>query len=294
MENKFIINFTLGETPLHRLTGTTKVRFFLCMIFFLIALWDIRVIMPLLVLFAAGVVSTRPYWKPLRIIFIIVVLMNLFNLFLYYMFDPEVGKQWTGSFTQFGVISGRFVLGYETFWYFGVRFFKLITSFMLCMVFVLSITPSEFAAGLASLRLPYRFCIIVELAFRYIPDLLRDYKEISISAQARGNEADKRKISLAKRVKAALMVIIPLILSSFGRVGDIANAMDLRGFGKMKQRSWYAERPPAKADRVVQLIGLLFFIGGVYITLMRLFNPDNPQIWYPYNDLITYNWRIFG
>ena len=69
--------------------------------------------------------------------------------------------------------------------------------------------------------------------------------------------------------------------------------MDLRGFGKLKKRSWYAERPPQRVDGIVQFIGVLFLIAAVYITMMRIFNPDNPQMWYPFNDLTTYNWRIF-
>ncbi|NLB50414.1 MAG: energy-coupling factor transporter transmembrane protein EcfT [Clostridiaceae bacterium] len=292
MEDKFIINFTLGDTPLHQLTGTSKVRLFLSLIAFLIAVWDIRVIMPLLFVFAAAIVSTRPYWKPIRFVFTVVILMNLFNLFLFFLFNPTVGEIWTGTFTQFGSLSGRYVLGYETMWYFGVRFAKMITTFLLCMAFILSITPSEFAAGLNSLRLPYRFCIIVELAFRYIPDLLRDYRDISVSAQARGSETDKRKTSVFKRLKSSLLIIVPLIITSFSKVGDIANAMDLRGFGRKKKRSWYAERPPQKADRIAQLVALLFLIATLYFTLMRIFNPANPEMWYPYNDLVTYNWRI--
>ena len=293
MDSRIIINFTPGSTFLHRLTGTTKVRFYLCMLWFLIACWDIRLLIPILILAMAGVVSTKPYWKPIIIICIIVVWMNLFNLFLYFLFDPRIGELWTGTFTQFGQITGRFVLGYETMWYFLTRFLKLITSFAVSLLFILAITPSEFAAGLNSIRLPYKFCIIVELAFRYIPDLIRDFKEISISAQTRGSETDKRKVSIGKRLRGATMVLIPLVLSSFNRVGDIANAMDLRGFGKIKKRSWYCERPPKKTDKIVQVIGILFFLAGIYITLMRIFNPDNPQMWYPYNDLTTYNWRIF-
>ena len=292
MEDKLIINFTLGDTPLHQLTGTTKVRVFFCLIAFLITVWDIRILLPLLMVFAAGIVSTKPYWKPIRFIFTVVTLMNLFNLLLFFLFNPTIGEIWTGSFTQFGSISGRYVLGYETMWYFGVRFSKMMATFLLCMAFILSITPSEFAAGLSSLRLPYRFCIIVELAFRYIPDLLRDYRDISVSAQARGSETDKRKASVFSRAKSSLLIIVPLIFTSFSKVGDIANAMDLRGFGRKKKRSWYAERPPGRADRIVQFIGLLFLLATVYFTLMRLFNPQNPEMWYPFNDLITYNWRI--
>lgn len=293
MDDKFIINFTLGETPLHQLTGTTKVRLFLCLIVFLIAVWDIRVILPLLLVFTLAIVSTKPYWKPIRVVFTLVFFMNLFNLFLFYLFNPMIGEIWTGSFTPFATISGRYILGYETLWFFWVRFSKMIATFFLCMAFILSITPSEFAAGLNSIRLPYRFCIIVELAFRYIPDLLRDYKDISVSAQARGNETDRRKASLFRRLKSSLLIIVPLILTSFSKVGTIANAMDLRGFGREKKRSWYAERPPARVDRVVQLLGLIFLMAALYLFLMRLFNPENPDMWYPFNDVETYNWRIF-
>ena len=285
MEDKFIINFTLGDTALHQLTGTTKVRVFLCLIVFLITVWDIRVILPLLFIFAAGVLSTKPYWKPIRVVFTIVVLMNLFNLFLFFLFNPSIGMTWTGSLTQFGSVGGRYLLAYET-------FSKMIATFLLCLAFILSITPSEFAAGLNSIRLPYRFCIIVELAFRYIPDLMRDYQDISVSAQARGSETDKRKASLLKRAKSSVMIIIPLILTSFSKVGNIANAMDLRGFGRLKKRSWYAERPPARADRLVQLVGLLFLLAAIYLIVMRLFNPQNPDMWYPFNDLESYNWRL--
>jgi energy-coupling factor transport system permease protein len=292
MEDKFIINFTLGDTALHQLTGTTKVRVFLCLIVFLITVWDIRVILPLLFIFAAGVLSTKPYWKPIRVVFTIVVLMNLFNLFLFFLFNPSIGMTWTGSLTQFGSVGGRYLLAYETFWFFGVRFSKMIATFLLCLAFILSITPSEFAAGLNSIRLPYRFCIIVELAFRYIPDLMRDYQDISVSAQARGSETDKRKASLLKRAKSSVMIIIPLILTSFSKVGNIANAMDLRGFGRLKKRSWYAERPPARSDRLVQLVGLLFLLAAIYLIVMRLFNPQNPDMWYPFNDLESYNWRL--
>lgn len=292
MENKFIINFTPGTTPLHRLTGATKVRVFLEFIWLIIAVWDIRLLSFLLVCFMVGAASLKPYWRPIRILMLVVVWMNLLNVFLYYLFSPDIGQQWAGSLTYFHHIAGRYNLSYETLWYFITRLVKLFSSFACCLVFILSVTPSEFAAGLASLHLPYRFCIIVMLAFRYIPDLLRDYKEISVSAQARGSETDKRKTSLIKRLKSSFLVIVPLILSSFGRINEIANAMDLRGFGKSKKRTWYAERPNQTADKVLQAIGFLALLLGIYVTLMRVFNPDNPQLWYPFNDLTTYNWAV--
>jgi energy-coupling factor transport system permease protein len=291
MQNKFVISYTLGNTPLHRLTGATKVRLFLSLILLTIVIWDLRVTLPLLIVCLCGVVSTRPIWKPLKVIFTFVAVMNIVNLILYYISTPGAGLEWTGTYTPvYG--SGRYALSPETLWYLGNRFIKMMASFMVCMAFILSITPSEFASGLASLRLPYKFCIIVELALRYIPDVLRDYQEISISAQCRGSETDRRKVSFIKRLRQSTLVIVPLILTSFGRISDIANAMDLRGFGKLKTRSWYCEREPGAADRVVQGIALFIVLVSVYVFLMRLLNPQNPQMWYPFNDLHTYNWRI--
>lgn len=290
--SKFIINFTVGSTPLHRLTGTTKVRLFLSLVFLSIVLWDIRLLLPLLVLYICGVVSTRPNWGPVRFIILFVVLMNIFNLFLYWLASPAAGLEWTGTNTPFYSFNQRFYFSYETLWYLGVRGIKMVTSFMLCLAFILSVTPSEFAAGLYYVHLPYKFCIMVELAFRYIPDVLRDYRTISVAAQARGMETDKRKASLMARLKQTLLIVIPLILTSFGKINDIANAMDLRGFGRLKKRSWYGEREPQRADRIVRALCIPILLFSLYLFLMRLLNPDNPQLWYPFNDYTTYNWRI--
>ena len=82
---------------------------------------------------------------------------------------------------------------FETLWYLSIRFLKMITSFLISMVFVLSITPSELAAGLYSIKVPYKICTIFSIAFRYIPDIGRDYENIKISMQARGVELDPKK-----------------------------------------------------------------------------------------------------
>ena len=75
------------------------------------------------------------------------------------------------------------------------------------------------------------------LALRYIPDIQRDYRDISLAQQARGTEMSK-KASLIDRLKAASAILIPLILSSMERIETISNAMELRGFGKEKKRTW--------------------------------------------------------
>jgi energy-coupling factor transport system permease protein len=85
-----------------------------------------------------------------------------------------------------------------------------------------------------------------------------------------------RKQGLIKRLKNAASMLFPLIISSIGRIEVIANAMELRGFGKNKKRTWYTSRPFRASDffsiafsvlAVVAALVLQYFNGG------RYFNP---------------------
>ena len=51
------------------------------------------------------------------------------------------------------------------------------------------------------------------LALRYIPDIQKEYHDISQAQQARGIEMSKKQ-SLVRRLKSASAILIPLILSS--------------------------------------------------------------------------------
>lgn len=87
----------------------------------------------------------------------------------------------------------------------------------------------------------YKISYSVALALRYIPDIQREYYDIAQSQQARGIGMGK-KASLVRRLKAASSILMPLILSGMDRIEAISNAMELRGFGKNKKRTWYMAR----------------------------------------------------
>ena len=173
---------------------------------------------------------------------------------------------------------------------------------MVVIAFVLATTPSEFASGLAYLHVPYKICTIVSLAYRTIPDIARKYTDIKNSMQMRGVELSK-KASLGKRLKATAALLVPLIISSFSRVEVIANAMDLRGFGRLKKRTWYAEHELTKADKILRKLCIPFALFIVfYIIYFRIINPWPASYWSPliardqiekvsiFNDLFFLKW----
>jgi energy-coupling factor transport system permease protein len=120
------------------------------------------------------------------------------------------------------------------------------------------------------------------LAFRYIPDIASDYENIKISLQARGLEMDKRKLNLFKRLKDNLFILLPLIISSFDRIGNIANALDLRAYGLLKKRTYYAEHEPTKADHFFRFIAIAVILFSFGWIVSRMIWPPVTQMWTPF------------
>lgn len=254
-----IINLIPGNTFLHKLTGKTKVKLFFALIIYVTMSFDFPLIAPLFIISIFAFISLKPNMKSIKVIIWIVVLMNLFNILLYWLADPHAGIEYSGDDTILFALSDYFVFTRGTLWYLGVRLLKMLTSFMVSLVFIMSITPSEMAAGLSACGLPYKFSSIVEIAFRYIPDISRDYENISVSMQCRGLELDTKKIGPIKKLKQMVLILIPLVITSFDRVQSIANAMDLRGFGKMKKRTYYAEHEESKWDKIFAILTYIVF-----------------------------------
>ena len=70
--------------------------------------------------------------------------------------------------------------------------------------------------------------------------------------------------------------MLPLILSSLQRIDVISNAMELRGFGKNKGRTWYVQRAFKRNDYIAILVGVLLLTASVAITFYdgsRFYNP---------------------
>ena len=143
------------------------------------------------------------------------------------------------------------------------------------LLFILTTDPSEFAASLNKIGVSYRVGYSVAIALRYIPDVQRDFREISQAQQARGIDLSK-KDKLTDRLKNSAAILFPLVLSGLDRIEVISNAMELRGFGRNKKRTWIVERPFKKADYLAISIAVLAMIGSLFFIFLnggRFFNP---------------------
>ena len=255
MQNLF--NYISRKSPIHELTGATKLVCLLLWTFAVMITYDTRILIALpiiaFILFGISKIKLSDVKFMIGFTLVFMVLNNL----LVFLFDPEHGVDLYGTCHQMLPLWGGKYLTYEQLWYHLNLILKYLSSIPVILLFVCTTQPSEFAASLNRIGIKYSIAYSVSLALRYIPDIQKEYNDISKAQQARGIEMS-RKVSLVSRIKSASSILIPLIIMSMDKIETISNAMELRGFGKNKKRTWYMARPfTAKDIMSMVLCGLL-------------------------------------
>ena len=263
------------DSPVHKLSGAAKLVVFLLWSLLVMVSFETRILAALAV---AGILCFRLSRLRFTDVAFILKMMALFlalNLGAIYLFAPEQG---VAIYRTRHIIlegTGRWTLTQEQLFYEFNVLLKYITIIPPAILLIVTTHPSEFAASLNRIGVPYTIAYAVSLTLRYIPDVQRDYEAISQAQQARGLELS-RKASLVRRLRGTAPLLLPLIFSSLERIDVISRAMELRGFGKHKKRTWYASRPFSPADIAAMILGAVLFAGGIWFTFRngnRFYNP---------------------
>ncbi len=272
-----LFTYTPGNSFIHSLSGFTKLVGFLILSSAVIFSFDIRLILAVFVFscYCLLKVAKIPF-SQIKTAFYYILFFLLFNFIMTFLFDPTYGVRLYRSSHVLITFNETYILTLEQLFYQITKLLKYFSVVPLGLLFFLTTNPSELAASLNRTGVPYKGCMSVSLTFRYFPDVQRDYRTIALSQQARGIELSKKE-KLLKRIKNSLLIISPLIFSTLDRVDSISNAMELRGFGKHKKRSWYAYSPLKRNDFIALLICLGFLGISLWLTIAvnhsQFFNP---------------------
>lgn len=271
-----IFNYINRESVIHRMSGATKLIVLILWSLAAMTSFDTRflALLPILafILFGLSKIRFSDVKFLLWFTFVFMVLNNL----LIYIFSPEHGVSIYGSRTVLLEGYGRWTLTAEQLFYHLNVVLKYLATIPVVILFVSTTDPSEFASSLSKIGINYKVAYSVSLALRYIPDIQREFHDIMISQQARGLEMASKKQNIIKRLKNASAMLFPLIISSMDRIEVIANAMELRGFGKLKKRSWYSERPFRAPDYTAIIFVCLLMAISLTLNFInggRYFNP---------------------
>ena len=271
-----LFSYNQLDTFVHKLSGLTKLVCFLLLTTTVMLTYDIRIILAILIFSYFLMNKAQINFKQVKTMFIYVGIFLITNFILTFLFSPTYGCEIYGTKHVLFPIFGRYEVTLEQLFYQCTKFLKYLSVIPLGMIFFLTTNPSEFASSLNHIKVNYKVCTSLSLTLRYFPDVQRDYHTISFAQQARGLEMSS-KAKLMNRIKNIVTILTPLIFTTMDRIELITNAMELRGFGKGKKRSWYSFKPLQTKDWISMFICLLIFLFMLYIRIFvnksMFYNP---------------------
>ena len=271
-----LFDYVDRDNFIFNLSGLTKLVCFLFMTFAVMFSYDIRYILFVMVLSAIFFKMSGLEFKQIKLMTIYVAIFLLVNFLLTYLFSPQYGTEIYGTTHEIFRFNSRYTITLEQLLYQITKTTKYASVVPMGMIFLLTTNPSEFAASLNRVGCNYKGAYALSLTLRYFPDMIRDYQDIAVAQQSRGLDLSKKE-KLSVRVKNIMNICVPLIFSTLDRIELISNAMDLRGFGKHKKRTWYVAKPLKKSDWGSMVFCLLVFLGSLCMTAFvkgsRFWNP---------------------
>ncbi|WP_042200936.1 energy-coupling factor transporter transmembrane component T family protein [Paenibacillus camerounensis] len=254
-----MLTFTRQDSPVHSLSGAAKLICFIVWSLSAMITYDTRCLIVMLLVSLAVFRISKVKFADYAFVLYFILIFFLLNHLAIFLFSPLEGTQVYGTRHDLFHLGGRYtVTAEQVFYQFNIAL-KYAVVIPMALLFLLATDPSEFAASLNRIGVNYKIAYSVSLALRYIPDIQRDYENISFSAQARGIDLSRRE-KLSQRLKNIVSILLPLILSSIERIEKISTAMELRGFGSGRKRTWYTGRPFSLSDYIA--MGLLLSLAA--------------------------------
>ena len=270
-----ILSYEEKDTWIHRLSGVTKLIFFLLWCLVSMLTYDTRILLFMVVFSLVVFKISKTEWKQVGAVFKMVMLFLTLNVIAIFIFSPNQGSEIYGSRTVLFHLVGPYDVTTEQLFYelnVIIKYFTVITAIFM---FLVTTNPSEFAASMNKIGISYNVGYAIAIALRYIPDVQDEFTKIKHAQEARGIEMSG-KASLLSRIKNTSSIIFPLIFSSMDRIDTVSNAMELRGYGKHKKRTWYMEKKLKRNDYLTIAFTVIFAIVALTITFAdgdRFYNP---------------------
>ena len=270
-----LIGYTHIDSPIHKLTGASKLIFLVFWTLASMITYDTRILILMFIFSLIAFKMSKVKFKQISFVLYFILIFLLLNAIMIFVFSPEEGVQIYKSKTVLLHLIGSYSITAEQLFYEFNVVLKYFATIPIALLFILTTDPSEFAASLNKIGVSYKAAYSVSIALRYIPDIQRDYKDIAFAQQARGIDLSNKE-KFFKRIKNAASILMPLIFSSVERIDKISIAMELRAFGNSKRRTWYKGKDFSQNDYIVIIAFMLLVLLSIVLIKVnqgRFYNP---------------------
>lgn len=162
------------------------------------------------------------------------------------------------------------IFSVESIIFYFTQLMRNLSIAILAIVIPYTVDPGQVGVAFRGLGIPDKFAYAINLSFRFLPTILRDFDTTMEAQRARGFELDKLRGGVFGKVVRITPLILPVVLGSILGAEDIINAMELRCFGVGK-RSWLTELHMKRSDRILTVVSIGGFAMMTLMTILGTF-----------------------
>ena len=247
-----------ADSPVHSMDARAKILMVIALIVFIFLSGNAVSLLLMGVSIAGAILLSRipvkVYLKCLKPIIPIIILTSVLNA-IYVQGGTVLVEFWVITITTKGIMTAV---------YMSIRIAMLI----LCSsMLTYTTSPTELTDAIERLLSPLKLvrldvhslAMMMTIALRFVPTLIEETDKIMSAQKARG--ADLESGGLIQRVKALLPILIPLLISSFRRAAELADAMECRCYHGGKGRTRLKVMRMGRVDYVAFLLAGVLLAG---------------------------------
>lgn len=274
------------NTIIQRLDPRARIIFMLAVLFSIIQFWDLRIELIFLGVALLQYGLARLTWHDTRRAWILISIIILFMTTLTF-FTGRGGVEYAYHeehlIHRLGPLSLPIVgwrisvdITAEKTIFAVSQFVRMYAITIMAITIPYTIDPSLYGVTFRGLGLPDKFAYAMDLAFRFVPTLGRDFS-ITLDAQrARGYEVEKLSGGIVAQIRKLAPLLVPVTINAIVGAEDIIDAMDLRAFG-VGPRTWVHRLTYRRADYALIVLSILIFVASTVLAFMgvgRLWVPE--------------------
>ena len=241
-------------------------------LFSLTLFWDIRILLGFFAIMLVQYALARVTWAETRrgwtfILIFAVGIVALNTLF--------TGRGGPGEVLRGGHVLWRAewrILGLalhptitvERVWFAASQIVRMVSISGLFLIIPYTMNPRHYGVTFRSMGVPDRFAFSMDLAFRFVPTLARDFNSTLDAQKARGYEVERLEGGLIAQIRKMAPLVVPVTMNAILSGEDITNAMDLRCFGT-RLRTWVHELRYRRMDYVLMGASVVVFVASLVV-----------------------------
>lgn len=257
------------NTFLQSLDPRARLIFMIAMLFSIIYFWDLRILLVFFFIAVGQYLASRVSFRDTRFAWLILgpvfILLTIFTFL--------TGRAGLGVITGETIITEWQIVGnitvlvtVEKLTFAIAQFVRLFSFALLAILIPYTIDPALYGVTFRGLGLPDKFAYAMDLAFRLVPTLGRDFAITYDAQRARGYELEKLKGGLFAMIRKIAPLIVPVVIQAIVGGEEVIDAMDLRAFG-LKPRTWYSELTYRNRDKILIGFSGLVFAASTVVSL---------------------------